>query len=126
MASILDGELAEAIADALDEASIPQSITVTRTTVTDDPTPWAPGSGDETIEQVPHACKGWRDSYDAAYAAASGGSVLATDVKVIVLATTLDIEPTTSDTVTVGGSTWAIISVSRDAAGATWELQARV
>lgn len=43
-----------------------------------------------------------------------------------ILASTLAITPTTSDTVTIRGTTYSIIDVSTDPAQALWVVQARV
>ncbi|MEP0322882.1 hypothetical protein [Bauldia litoralis] len=94
-------------------------MTVTRQLVDPESTPWAP-----TYTSVDYSCTGIRDSYSALDRA--GGNVLETDVKILILAATLAIEPGTSDSVTIGGKTYAAISVSTDPATALWEIQARV
>ena len=122
MTSILDGELAAEVADALSNAAIPIDLTVTRMLPgsTDPPfAPWDPGPPTPD----PHTCKGWPDVYMADELANS--LILSTDVKVFVVATTLDIDPTPADTVTVRGVTYQVISVSADPALAIWTLQAR-
>ena len=55
----------------------------------------------------------------------ANSAVLATDLKVVILADTLAVEPTTAGRVVAEGKTLSVIDVQRDPAGATWEIQAR-
>jgi hypothetical protein len=48
------------------------------------------------------------------------------DRKVFIVASTLAITPAPGNTTTIGGSTYSIITVQRDPAGACWVLQCRV
>lgn len=122
MASILEGELAEIIGDALEDADIPYAVTITRITGTNDPgTPWDPS--DDTIETTDYECRGYVDTFDDSYRA--GGLVQQGDLKVVIVANTLSITPTLADTVTVRGETYNIVNVSSDPALALWEVQAR-
>src|SRR5882672_4458245 len=100
--SILEGDLAEAVTAALTDAGVPYAVTVTRTTPgTPNPsTPWIPGVPVVT----PHACRGWTEAYDDA--TVDGTVIDAKDVKVLVLASTVDIEPRDTDTITVAGATF--------------------
>lgn len=120
--SILEGELAQTITDALLDADIPYTVTINRTEpgAPDPETPWIPG--DPTL--VAYECMGFTEQFSADYI--SGGLVQADDVRVVILATTLAISPALSDTVTVRGQTLAIIRISPDPALATIALQARV
>lgn len=115
--SILDHELAEQLTDALTSAGIPAACTVTRLETSGPP--WNP-----TTEQVPYACSGWQDQYSAAERA--NASVLISDAKVFVLVASLAIMPAPGNSISINGSTYSIISVQRDPAGACWEIQARV
>lgn len=121
MTSILEGELAQEVAAALDAANVPYALTVTRTvTLPPDPaTPWEPG---ETII-TPYACRGWLEDYSDFDVAST--LILASDRKALILIASLAIEPTTTDTLTVDGHEFVIISVKRDPAGVMWQLQAR-
>lgn len=119
--SILDTDIAEQIADALTSAGLPLDVTLVRTTPgTPDPeTPWIPAPPVVTN----HACKGWRDRFSNEYEASS--SILAGDVRIFILATTLDVTPQPGDVVTVRGDSRTIISVSTDPAASCWDMQAR-
>jgi hypothetical protein len=118
--SILDSELAEQLADALISADLPTDVVLTRTEQDPESPPWAPVDID-----IDHPCKGWRDTYSAADRIA--GDVLTSDVRVFVIASTIDTVPTTSDRVSVNGSALgSVVRVSVDPATAAWELQVRV
>jgi hypothetical protein len=118
MVSILEGELAEIIGDALIDADIPFAITVTRSTPGDGP---AYDPGPPTLTD--HACQGFVDTYAAQYI--DDTIILAGDVKIVIVAKTLDIEPVPGDTVTARDKTYSVINVSADPALALYELQAR-
>lgn len=119
MTSILEGELAQTISDALIDAGIPYDVTVTRTVRGDyDP---AVGGYPETTTHYP--CKGFVESYSDLLRAT--GVVGPGDVKIVVLGPTLDIVPSPTDTITARGRTFSIISVTADPAGATIEVQGR-
>jgi hypothetical protein len=118
MTSILDGSLAEQLTDALVDAAIPQSCVLTVQEQGGDP--WAP-----TFTDVPHACSGWRDEYEARDRIA--GDVLVTDAKVYIVASSLDVTPAVGNSVSVNGVTLgSVVSMSIDPAGACWLLQVRV
>lgn len=121
LSSILEGELAATISEALIDANIPFDITINRTVPgePDPETPWIPGEPTVTA----YSCKGFIENYREDFIA--GGVVQSDDVKVVVLATTLSIDPDLSDTVTARGITYSIISISPDPAIATIALQAR-
>lgn len=99
---------------------MPYAITITRTEITGGD-PWDPGSGTPT--SVDHAGSGWVDAYDLD--TIDGSLILSTDTRVMIVAASLDIEPTTADTLTISGVTYSIISVKRDPAGACWDVQCR-
>jgi hypothetical protein len=119
MSSILEGELADTIGDALLDAAIPLDVVIMRSTpgVIIDPADPPP----PTITD--HACKGFVDTYTDALRAAS--LVQADDVKVVIVAKTIDIVPKPLDIVMVRTKTYTVITVSTDPALALYELQAR-
>jgi hypothetical protein len=118
MVSILEGELAATIGDALLDAGIPFAITVTRSTPGDGPA-YDPGPPVLTD----YACQGFIDTY--ATQPNDGTSIQVGDVKAVIVASTLAIEPKAGDTVTAHGKTRTVIGVSTDPATALYELQAR-
>ena len=119
--SILEGELAATITEALLDADVPFDITVTRTVESEpDPaTPWLPG---ETVT-THYPCKGFIEQYDVFHL--SSTQIQVGDVKVVILVPTLAITPELTDTVTARGKSYIIVNVSPDPALATIELQAR-
>jgi hypothetical protein len=121
LVSILEGELAQTITDALLDADIPYDVTVWRTVPgePDPETPWIPGEPTTTS----YVGKGFTETFSADYI--SGGLVEANDLKVVILIPTLAITPELSDVVTVRGQTYTIISISPDPALATVALQVR-
>lgn len=121
MVSILDGELAETIADALQDAAIPFAITITRDVPQDSPDPADPLPPITTD----FPCQGFIDSYSAFDIANS--LVSAGDAKIVVIANTLTMPspPGPGDRVTARGKTYSVINVSADPANALYELQAR-
>lgn len=114
--SILDSELATILTDALTAFDIPQSCVVTRNEVSGPPF-------DPIITPVAHPCKGWVDNYNQIDHVDS--SVMVNDRKVFVVCSSLDIVPSTADTLTISGTTYAIVSVQRDPARACWVIQGR-
>jgi hypothetical protein len=119
MDSILNGELADTISDALLDAGIPLDVVVTRLT---------PNVGGDPADPPPptltdHACKGFADRFSDAFIAA--GLIERGDIKVVVVANTLAIEPEPGDQVTIRGKTYRVFDVSADPALALYELQAR-
>ena len=119
--SILDGDIAEQITDALTNAGLPLDVTLVRTTPgTPDPNePWNPGTPTTTN----YECRGWTDRFTEEWQA--GTAILAGDVRIFILATTLDVEPQPGDVVMVRGDARTIVSVGADPALACWDLQAR-
>lgn len=120
--SILEGSLADDITAALSDAGVPYAVTVTRSTPgTPDPsTPWQPGPPVLTD----YECAGWVDTYLADEI--DGTSILSSDVKVIVLLSTLAIMPAIGDAIMARGRTYpVIVNVAIDPAGATAALQVR-
>jgi hypothetical protein len=119
--SILQGELAEDVAAALDAADVPYALTVTRQEQgePDPETPWEPGP----IVDVPYDGRGWVENYDDD--AIDETVIDARDVRVMILTTSISIEPTDTDTLTLDGKAFTIVNVKRDASGALFIIQAR-
>lgn len=116
-------DIAAQITDTLTSADILTALAVRRSTFVPNPeTPWDPSSG--TTEELDHACSGWVDTY--AQSDVNGSTIQQGDRRVFILASTLDIEPTTADHVPLDGSAYGIVSVGRDPAGAAWVLQCRL
>lgn len=121
MASILEGELAELVTEALEAERVPMTITVTRTVTTEpDPeTPWIPGEEVSTA----YPCRGWVENYsDDAF---ERTLIDERDVRVMVLTPSIAIVPTDTDTITIEGRQLSIVNVKHDASGALYIVQAR-
>jgi hypothetical protein len=118
MSSILEGELADEVAEALGVARIPTVVTI-RVTI--------PGGGPSYDPEPPtfayHPCQGWPESYDDDQV--DGTRIASSDLKIMVLTPSIDIEPTTSHSVIANGLVYSILAVKRDASGALYEIQAR-
>jgi hypothetical protein len=119
MTSILEGELAEIIGDALLDADIPLDIIVTRST---------PSVGGDLFDPPPptlidYLCKGFVDTYSVLERA--GTVIRADDAKIVIIATTIISEPKPGDLVTARGRSYYVINVSTDPARALFELQGR-
>lgn len=120
--SILSGSFAAEIADALDAADIPYELTLTRDVEQDSPAP-EPGNP-PNIVPVDYPFKGFVDDFDASWRA--GSLIQAGDVRVIIVANSLAVEPVAGDRITARGQTFTAITVQGDPALATWQIQARV
>ncbi len=125
MVSPLSGSLAKTIGKAM--AGIFLDAVLIRDVVSDpDPvTPWVPGSN----TPVNYPCKAIHEDWSSSYLA--GGLVNAGDRKVLVLASTLAVEPAPGDRITIRGETFTVVpqgsgqpAVSTDPARATWTLRA--
>lgn len=121
MASILDGDIADVVADALTSAGVPLDLTLRRTTTVDPGTPWDPS--DDVVTTTDYPCSGWPDQFAADWIA--GGLVQATDARVMIIPSTLAVEPQPGDRVIVRDSTLTVVAVRSDPALALWDLQAR-
>jgi hypothetical protein len=120
MTSILDGELAADVAEALLAAGLAIDITITRSEVVSPaPHPWEP----PVTAPVDYPAKGWPDAWTEAEL--SGTRVQSNDVKVCVIATSLSITPVVGDHVTVRGQTGEVVRVDADPALAVYTLQVR-
>lgn len=120
--SILEGGFADDVASALDAADIPFDLTLTRDVEQDSPAP-EPGNP-PNIVPVDYTCKGFADDFDASWRA--GSLIQAGDVRVIIVANSLAVEPVAGDRITVRGKTYSAVSVAADPALATWQIQARL
>lgn len=124
--SILLGELAKTISEALIDANVPYEIVVPRTTQTEPPEDWPtwePWPG-ETVT-VEHKMQGFVVDYDEALIAA--GVVQMGDVRIVILQPTIPAGLTIglTDIVQAQGKTFTILNIGEDPAGATLELRAR-
>lgn len=81
------------------------------------------GQGGQTLSyENPVAAKGFTDTYSD-FQRLSG--VPATDRKIVILAASTSVVPKEGDRVTIEGRTYDVISVNKDPASATYELQCR-
>lgn len=119
MVSILQGELAQTITEALLDANVPFDIIVRRTTTVPGPEPWDPPV--ETTTTYP--CRGWVENYDDD--TVTGTLIDARDVQVMILTTSIAVEPTDTDTITIEGRELSIVNVKHDASGVLFIIQAR-
>lgn len=124
--SLLEGELAEIIGDALIAADIPYGMTIPRQTAgaprPDDWPTWEPWP-DDTVT-IEHTVQGFIDTYSAFLVAS--GVVNAGDVKIVLIQTTLPFRPELTDVIVARGKTYTILSMSEDPAKATLEVRAKV
>jgi hypothetical protein len=109
--------LAKRLAKRLEAGGVPYPITIVRHVITGGPA-WDP-----TFEDEPHPCRGWVDAWTDAET--FGTLIESGDAKIIVIVQSLDIQPTTADSITARGQTFAIVSVMPDPALATYTVQAR-
>src|SRR5690606_40855011 len=100
---------------------VPYALTITRLEEgePDPEKPWEPAP---TVE-VDYPCRGWLDEYETELI--DNSLILATDARVFIIASSLEITPETTDTLTVRGQEYSIIHIKRDPGGARWELQVR-
>lgn len=116
MSILLDGTLADRLVSRLVAAGLPYALTVQHLESDND-------QFNPTTTWVDHACTGFLDTFAARDI--DGTLILATDVKAFVVCSSLDITPTTTDRLVANGTTYTIINVQRDPAGAAWVVQAR-
>lgn len=82
--------------------------------------------GTGTITTAPpsdHTCKAQIDTATEAMRRDEGYA--STDVRILVPTATVDVEPTTDDTITAGGQEWRIMSVQSDPARGAWDMRGR-
>lgn len=125
--SILLGELAQTISEALIDANVPYELTIPRMTEgtprPDDWPSWEEWPDDSVL--VEHKMQGFIVDYDEALIAA--GVVQMDDVRIVILQPTIPAELTIgiTDIVQAQGKTFTILNIGEDPAGATLELRAR-
>lgn len=124
--SILLGELAQTISEALIDANVPYEIIVPRVTQSEPPEDWPtwqPWPGEEVT--VEHKMQGFVVDYDEALIAV--GVVQMGDVRIVILQPTIPegLEIGIPDTVIAKGKSYTVLNISEDPAGATLELRAR-
>ena len=119
--SLLEGELANIIGDALVGADIPYDLTVIRMELGqgNPDRPWEPGQP----VAVSYPCKGFTDTYNVHEQSAS--VIQSGDIKIVIVANTLSITPEPNMSVQARGVTYRVIDVSPDPALATYQVQAR-
>lgn len=119
--SLLEGELANIIGDALVEANIPYDLTVIRMEPGqgNPDRPWEPG---EPVA-VSYGCLGFVDTYTVHEQSAS--IIQAGDVKIVVVANTLGFAPEPNMHVSARGQVYRVVDASPDPALATYVIQGR-
>lgn len=89
------------------------------------PDPW-----DEGLKTtLTYSCKGIHEEYEVGWIA--GGTVSAKDRRVLILASSLEVEPQPGDRITIRGETFTVVppdtggrvAVSTDPAKAVWDLR---
>ncbi|MCV2448462.1 hypothetical protein [Paracoccus sp. DMF] len=80
---------------------------------------WKDDAGTTAI----YPCRAMLESYSDHLRAVAG--IPDTDVKVMIVGTSISVDPLKGDTVTLSGRRWAIIKVDTDPARAIWTCQAR-
>jgi hypothetical protein len=114
--SILDGYIHDTLTEALSAACIASdAVLIVQVSVG---TAYNP-----TVSDVSHSCSGWRDSYSAQELVNT--SILSTDTKVYLLASSLSVAPLPGNSVTLDGVTYVIITVQLDAASVAYVCQCR-
>jgi len=116
--SILDGELAELIFDALESADVPYDLMLIRS---------VPGNGPPHNPGPPttqtHGCRGFVDDYRADQR--DGTIIQVNDRKIVILAPSLSVAPAPQDKITARGANYTVISVQADPALAGYTCQVR-
>lgn len=114
--SILD-DLPDVIAEALGDLFRPAVLMVPGNKVSDGQGGWKPGP---TVE---YPCKALVDDYSDMRRNTAG--IPANDRKIIILAASVAASPAVGHAIRAEGRNWQTISLSRDPAAATWEVQGR-
>lgn len=124
MTGLLDGVLADMIADGLGPMFL--DATLTRMEANAGDNDWTPG----TPFEVSYDCKAMHDAWGAS--TISGGLVDAADRKVMILASTLSTTPIPGDRINIRDETFIVVSngrgqpaVTTDPAQAVWTIRAR-
>lgn len=120
--SLLEGELAEIIGDALEAADLPYPVKLVRVVPgeVDPETPWIEPEDD----LVEFDCMGWVEEYSD-YRMANA-MVQANDRKVMVTATSLSTTPKVGGLLVAQGRTYSVTEIGTDPATAAWELKGRL
>ena len=124
MVSPLAGSLAKTVGSAFKGLFL--DATLARTTLAAGPNAWTPGSPTTTT----YSCKAIHDTWGASWL--SQGLVVADEVKLLILASSLAVDPDVGDVVTIRGEAFTISpnvggkpAVSTDPAKAVWECRAK-
>jgi len=122
--SLLEGDIAEILADALDAADIPYSMTIPRLHQEPPPPDW-PSWQEWTapVTTVEHEFQGFIDTYDARLIAA--GVVDVGDVRIILIQQGMPFRPELTDTIVARGEVYTILDITEDPAQAVLELRAK-
>lgn len=81
------------------------------------------GWGEDMGSVTTYPCKAMVEAYSDHLRGAAG--IPDTDVKLMIVGTSIATDPFKGDTVTMGGRSWALIRVDTDPARAMWTCQAR-
>lgn len=122
--SLLEGDIAEILADALEAADLPYPMTIPRLYQEPRPEDWP--SWQEwpaPITVVEHEFQGFVDVYDARLIAA--GVVDVGDVRIILIQQGMPFRPELTDTIVARGETYTILDITEDPARATLEVRAK-
>lgn len=111
---LLDGQIRAAIAKGFNGKLLSGTLRKVTTTGRD-------ANGDPITTTTDYACHGFVDDYSAITRMAAG--IPATDSRVTLIAGLCAAEPAIGDKVLVSGQWWQVRAVSKDPAGATFELQ---
>ena len=79
------------------------------------------GYGNPVYGWVGYPCEGSRANYDAEYASAAG--IPRTNVRIEIIARSLEITPATTDRVFIENTWWIVLQVETDPATAVWVLE---
>lgn len=122
--SILEGDIAEWVADALVSADLPYPMTIPRLHQEPPPPDW-PSWQEWTapITTVEHEFQGFVDVYDARLIAA--GVVDVGDVRIILIQQGMPFRPELTDTIVARGKVYTILDIAEDPASATLEVRAK-
>jgi len=115
--SVLDDIRAEIGAAFSDTSLFFSEATLTR--VTSSGGGWT--EGDETVSTYP--CKAMVETYSDHLRAVA--DIPDTDVKVMIVGTSIFVDPLKGDTVTIGSRNWSVIQVDVDPARAMWTCRGR-
>lgn len=122
--SLLQGEIAEMVADGLAAADLPFAMTIPRLHQAEPPDDWPTYEiWDAPITVVEHVFQGWVDQFDNSLIAA--GVVDATDTKICIVQRGMPFRPELTDTIVARGEVYTILDITEDPAQAVLELRAK-